>query len=67
MTAKFETEQGKIDYRKRRWIAEPPHGWIKNVLGFRKFSMRGLQKTKAEFKLVFMALNLRRMATMQAC
>jgi transposase/IS5 family transposase len=67
MAAKFETEQGKIDYRKRKWIAEPPNGWIKNVLGFRQFSMRGLQKTKAEFKLVCMALNLRRMATMQAC
>jgi transposase/IS5 family transposase len=67
MAAKFETEQGKVDYRKRKWIAEPPNGWIKNVLGFRQFSMRGLQKTKAEFKLVCMALNLRRMATMQAC
>ena len=67
MAAKFETEQGKIDYRKRKWIAEPPNGWIKNVLGFRQFSMRGLKKAQAEFKLVCMALNLRRMATMQAC
>ena len=67
MAAKFETEQGKKDYRKRKWIAEPPNGWIKSVLGFRQFSMRGLQKTKAEFKLVCMALNLRRMASMQAC
>jgi hypothetical protein len=67
MAAKFETEQGKIDYRKRKWIAEPPNGWIKNVLGFRQFSMRGLKKAQAEFKLVCMALNLRRMATMQGC
>ena len=67
MAAKFETEQGKIDYRKRKWIAEPPNGWIKNVLGFRQFSMRGLQKAQAEFKLVCMALNLRRMGAMQAC
>ena len=66
MAAKFETEQGKTDYRKRKWIAEPPNGWIKNVLGFRQFSMRGLQKTQAEFKLVCMALNLRRMGAMQA-
>ena len=66
MAAKFETEQGKIDYRKRKWIAEPPNGWIKNVLGFRQFSMRGLQKAQAEFKLVCMALNLRRMGAMQA-
>jgi len=66
MAAKFETEQGKIDYRKRKWIAEPPNGWIKNVLGFRQFSMRGLQKAQAEFNLVCMALNLRRMGVMQA-
>ena len=67
MAAKFETEQTKLDYRKRKWIAEPPNGWIKNVLGFRQFSMRGLKKAQAEFKLVCMALNLRRMATMQGC
>jgi transposase len=66
MAAKFETEQGKLDYRKRKWIAEPPNGWIKNVLGFRQFSMRGLEKVKAEFKLVCLALNLRRMGSMQA-
>jgi transposase/IS5 family transposase len=65
MAAKFETEQGKSDYRKRKWIAEPPNGWIKNVLGFRQFSMRGIEKAKAEFKLVCMALNLRRMGAMQ--
>ena len=66
MAAKFETAKGKLDYRKRKWIAEPPNGWIKNVLGFRQFSMRGLEKAKAEFKLVCLALNLRRMGSMQA-
>lgn len=67
MAAKLETEQTKIDYRKRKWIAEPPNGWINNVLGFRQFSMRGLKKAQAEFKLVCMALNLRRMGAMRAC
>ena len=65
MAAKFETEQCRVDYRKRKWIAEPPNGWIKSVLGFRQFSMRGLKKANAEFKLVCMALNLRRMGRMQ--
>ena len=65
MQAKLQTSQGKADYRKRKWIAEPPNGWIKNVLGFRQFSMRGLHKAQAEFKLVCMALNLRRMGAMQ--
>lgn len=66
MAEKFETEQCKTDYRKRKWIAEPPNGWIKNVQGFRQFSMRGLKNAQAEFKLVCMALNLRRMGAMQA-
>lgn len=66
MQAKLQTDRGKADYRKRKWIAEPPNGWIKNVLGFRQFSMRGLEKAKAEFKLVCLALNLRRMGAMRA-
>jgi transposase len=65
MQAKLQTPRGRADYRKRKWIAEPPNGWIKNVLGFRQFSMRGLHKAQAEFKLVCMALNLRRMGAMQ--
>ena len=65
MRAKLQTEQGKAAYRKRKWIAEPPNGWIKSVLGFRQLSMRGLEKAKAEFKLVCMALNLRRMGAMR--
>lgn len=57
---------GRAAYRKRKWIAEPPNGWIKHVLGFRQFSLRGLAKAQAEFKLVCMALNLRRMSTLLA-
>jgi IS5 family transposase len=66
MAAKIHTEPVRAAYRRRKWLAEPPNGWIKNVLGFRQFGMRGLQKVQAELKLVCMALNLRRMATMQA-
>ena len=66
MAAKLKTEQGRAAYRKRKWIAEPPNGWIKNVLGFRQFSLRGLHRMQAEWKLVCMALNLRRMAVLSA-
>jgi transposase len=66
MAAKLQTERGKAAYRRRKWIAEPPNGWIKSVLGFRQFSLRGLHRVQAEFKLVCLALNLRRMGTMQA-
>ena len=66
MAAKLQTDEGRAAYRKRKWIAEPPNGWIKNVLGFRQFSMRGLHRVRAEWKLVCMALNLRRMAVLSA-
>jgi len=66
MADKLQTDRAKQAYRRRKWIAEPPNGWIKNVLGFRQFSMRGLHRVSAEWKLVCMALNLRRMATLSA-
>jgi len=66
MVAKMKTQEAREAYRRRKWLAEPPNGWIKNVLGFRQFSMRGLHRVQAEWKLVCLALNLRRMATMQA-
>lgn len=66
MAAKLQTDEGRAAYRRRKWIAEPPNGWIKNVLGFRQFSLRGLHRVQAEWKLVCLALNLRRMACMQA-
>jgi transposase len=66
MAAKLQTDGGKTAYRRRKWIAEPPNGWIKSVLGFRQFSLRGLHRVQAEFKLVCMALNLRRMGSFKA-
>jgi len=65
MVTKMKTQPAREAYRRRKWLAEPPNGWIKNVLGFRQFSMRGLHRVQAEWKLVCLALNLRRMATMQ--
>jgi len=66
MVTKMKTPQAREAYRRRKWLAEPPNGWIKNVLGFRQFSMRGLHRVQAEWKLVCMALNLRRMATLSS-
>ena len=64
MAEKFKSATTQAAYRKRKWISEPPNAWVKSVLGFRQFSMRGLVKAKAEWRLVCMALNLRRMAKM---
>lgn len=65
MQAKFKTPETQAAYRKRKWIVEAPNGWIKSVLGFRQFSLRGLNKVTAEFKLVCMALNLKRMCALR--
>jgi transposase len=62
MAARFRDESVRQAYRQRKHIVEPPNGWIKAVLGFRQFSLRSFDKARAEFKLVCMALNLRRMA-----
>ena len=64
MAAKLQTDETRAAYRRRKWLSEPPNGWVKNVLGFRQFSLRGLAKVKAEWRLVCAALNLRRMAGM---
>jgi hypothetical protein len=44
-------------------IVEPVFGWIKRVLGFRQFSFRGPTKNNAEWHLVCLAMNLRRMSS----
>ena len=63
MKEKLKTEQGAAAYRRRKVIVEPVFGWIKGVLGFRQFSFRGLKKTTAEWHLVCLATNLRRMSS----
>jgi hypothetical protein len=58
-------KRSKAAYRRRKWIAEPSNGWVKNVLGFRLFSLRDLHRVQAECKLVCLALNPRRMCDMK--
>lgn len=64
MAATLRTKRGRKRYKERKHLAEPPIGWLKAVIGFRQFSVRGLRKVTGEFSLVTMALNLRRMSTM---
>ena len=63
MHRKRQTKRGRNIYKRRKVIAEPPFGWIKSVMGFRSFSMRGLTKVSGEWNLVCLALNLRRMSS----
>lgn len=66
MKKRLKTKRGWKTYALRKQIVEPVFGWIKSAIGFRTFSMRGFLKVSAEWKLVCMALNLKRMASLQA-
>lgn len=57
MAERLRTPEGEQAYLRRKAIVEPPNGWIKSILGFRQFSLRGIDKVRAEWKLVCMALN----------
>ena len=45
MGKKLASLAGQVEYARRKW-AEAPHGWIKERLGFRRFSLRGLQSVE---------------------
>jgi hypothetical protein len=64
MADKLATDQGRKRYAQRKHLVEAVNGWIKNVLGFRQFSLRGLDAVQGEWNLVCLALNLRRMSSL---
>jgi transposase len=61
MALRIRTPEGRAHYRRRKAIPEPVFGWIKQVLGFRSFSLRGFAAASAEWRLMCTALNLKRM------
>jgi len=64
MAYKLLTEIGQAIYRLRKCTIEPVIGIIKEILGFRQFSLRGLWATAGEWCLVCLAFNLKRMHTL---
>jgi len=58
MTRKLRTMKGRATYAKRKGIAEPVIGQIKQVRGFRQFLLRRLKKVPREFELVCLTHNL---------
>jgi transposase len=61
MAYKLQTEIGKALYCLRKCTVEPIIGIIKEILGFRQFSLRGLVAAAGEWCLVCLAFNLKRM------
>jgi transposase len=66
MKAKLETEDGKALYKKRKQTVEPVFGIIKAAIGFRTFRLRGLSNVAAEWTLIALAYNCRRINRLQA-
>ncbi len=65
MAYKLRTQIGNAIYRLRKSTVEPVIGIIKEVLGFRQFSLRGLSAAGGEWTLVCLAYNLKRMHTLR--
>ena len=66
MAHRLQTPEGKKLYAKRKHTPEPVFGIIKSILGFRQFLLRGLEKVKAEWTLVTLAWNMKRMFALKA-
>jgi hypothetical protein len=64
MAYKLQTEIGQAIYKLRKCTVEPVIGIIKEVLGFRQFSLRGLLKASGEWNLVCIGFNLKRLHTL---
>jgi transposase len=62
LRARLQTQAGRALYQRRAVTVEPALGIIKNVMGFVRFSLRGLEKVKTEWQLVSLAFNCRRLA-----
>jgi hypothetical protein len=61
MAHRLRTPEGKQLYAKRKSTVETVFGILKEVLGFRRFHLRGLKAAQGEWNLVCMAWNLKQM------
>ena len=66
MAYKLQTEMGQAIYRLRKCTVEPVIGIIKEVMGFRQFSLRGVVAAAGEWCLVCLAFNLKRLQVLFA-
>lgn len=58
MKQKLQNEAGRAIYRMRKAIVEPVFGQIKECRNFRRFSLRGFENIREEWKLVCLTHNL---------
>ena len=58
---RMSTKEGKEFYAKRKSTIEPIFGSIKSVMGFVRFSLRGLEAVTGEWNIVSLAYNFKRL------
>ncbi|MCA1961689.1 MAG: transposase [Desulfomonile sp.] len=61
MCRKLMTKEGRKTYSKRKESVEAVIGQIKHVRGFRRFLLRGLEKVRAEWRLICLGHNVLKM------
>ncbi len=66
MAHRLQTEAGRALYKLRQQTVEPVFGIVKEVMGFRRFLLRGLEKVELEWTLVCLAYNLKRLHRLEA-
>lgn len=64
MSRRLKTKKGKEVYKLRKQTVEPVFGTIKEILGFRHFHLRGLEKVRLEWDIVTLAYNFKRLFNM---
>lgn len=65
MAHRLKTAAGKTLYKLRKQTVEPVFGIIKEVMGFRRFSLRGHAKVSLEWMLVCVSYNFKRLFTLK--
>ncbi len=63
---RLQTQDGRAIYGKRKSTIEPTFGIIKEVMGYRQFLVRGVDAVSAEWDLLCIAFNLKRLFTLNA-
>ena len=65
MAHRLKTSVGQTLYRLRKQTVEPVFGIIKEVMGFRRFLLRGRAKVSLEWTLVCLSYNCKRLVTLK--
>ena len=66
MAHRLKTKAGRALYGLRKQTVEPVFGIVKQVMGWRQMSMRGLDKAQGEWSLVALVWNIKRLHVLRA-